>query len=389
MRRLLLAAAVLFAGCLAAVATPAQLEWPEPTAMTLYTVDESIGGWVGWRVRSGSTAPVTDAALEPVTALVNAAAPELGLEKLAVELEGPMSYVISLRQQEAGDGGRYSVFASGRLEGDTLLVSRTWFRLVREATAEPRGLAVLMPGMFGTPEDVVQRVENELRRSGWAVLRMLAPPARTTERFVLTVSPDLPTEAVAKTLATELDRRAAEPAYAVRAAIADAIRRRPALEPLSLVAIGMSGSAITMPAVLALDPGAFDAAVFVAGGTNSAAIARESNYKGWIDSVHVEWSEGEPTPRELAGFDAAYLAHARLDGHHLAPRLTELPTLVMHGTADRAVPARYGDELWRRLGRPERWTVPFGHELLFGSLMLRAPQIVSWLNEATADVDDR
>jgi hypothetical protein len=49
------------------------------------------------------------------------------------------------------------------------------------------------------------------------------------------------------------------------------------------------------------------------------------------------------------------------------------------------VPARYGELLWERLGKPERWSWGYGHQLLFWRLDGYAERIGEWMEER-ADV---
>ena len=56
--------------------------------------------------------------------------------------------------------------------------------------------------------------------------------------------------------------------------------------------------------------------------------------------------------------------------------------LLLHAAFDRIVPASTGDELYRRSGRPERWTYPLGHLGLFWWLPTQASRITAWVDDA-------
>lgn len=262
-------------------------------------------------------------------------------------------------------------------------IQRTWFALYDPATLEPRGTLVILPGMFGTPEPVINSLVLSMRQRGWSVLRMLSHPSRFTERVEIPVDTTHP-EHAAEELADLLTDRAAECAYAAHAAIAHAHTLRPALTERPTVLMGMSGGAIALPTVHALDPDRFDAAILIAGGVNFLRINIESNYADFIDAIHLDWTPnepglGKPTRAQADALCDAYLQRALLDAEFTAPLLASTPTLIIHASADRAVPAHLGDRLWTLAGEPERWTMPLGHELLFLTLPTQASRLDAWL----------
>src|SRR5690606_38269964 len=107
----------------------------------------------------------------------------------------------------------------------------------------------------------------------------------------------------------------------------------------------------------------------------------------WIGAAEVRFAHGDGAEgggaegqRELRD---AYLACAPLDSYHTARFLRDIPTLLIHGSRDRAVPAAAGDLLWERAGRPTRWSRAMGHETLFIGLLGQVASVVNWINEAT------
>jgi pimeloyl-ACP methyl ester carboxylesterase len=147
----------------------------------------------------------------------------------------------------------------------------------------------------------------------------------------------------------------------------------------------MSGGAIALSTVHALEPHAYDALIFIAGGSNFLMINQESNYSPWVEAMTFEYGEPRLDARDqkalFEAMSSRYLDHAPLDGHRLAERARGKPILMLHGASDRAVPARFGTELWERLDKPERWVYPVGHELLFVTLNAQTPRVLRWLNE--------
>lgn len=399
----LIVAALLLAGCAPAGLTPIPApapqrdgaRWPgrwgtfENGARGVIHEDARIiADWQGGRVPNGAELSPDLAEFEHLIALEEASTEPLP-EGIDFEVGG--CFVIQPAPGEhasaAGEHRQYLTFVSGEMDESTgrLKLQRTWFTFAEPEGRAPRGLAVLMSGMFATPRDVVDRAERGLLLRGWAVLRMLAPPSRTTERTVYTIPLDAPSDEAMRLIAADLDNRVAESAYAVRAAAAHVVRGSEALARGPRVIIGMSGSGIALPTIVADEPGAYDAAVIVAGGANSFSIARRSSYRDWIDSLGFEFTPREPTGAELAALDAAYLRFSRLDGAHTAGEMSSVPTLMIHGSTDTAVPADSGDLLYEKLGSVERWAMPVGHELVFAALPVRLVALLDWLESKTSE----
>lgn len=347
-----------------------------------------IVDWHGGRVPNHADVLPDEDELEHLVALEEASGVPL---PDGVEFEVGGGFIVQPISGEhasaAGEHRQYLTFVSGEQDESTghLRLQRTWFTFAEPEGRAPRGLAVLMPGMFATPRDVVDRAERGLLLRGWAVLRMLSPPSRTTERTVYTIPLDSGTDEMMQAIAADLDNRVAESAYAVKAAAEHVVRGSEELARSPRVIVGMSGSGIALPTIVAYEPGAYDAAVIVAGGANSFSIARRSSYRGWIDSIGFEFTPREPTGAELAALDAAYLRFSRLDGAHTAGEMLSVPTLMIHGSADTAVPADSGELLYERLGSVERWVMPVGHELVFAALPVRLVALLDWLEARTSE----
>ncbi|MEX2217856.1 MAG: prolyl oligopeptidase family serine peptidase, partial [Phycisphaerales bacterium] len=287
-----------------------------------------------------------------------------------------------------GGAGVHFKFVSARTwqsrqepEVRTLVLSRTWFALYEPTRAgDPAGVALVMPGLFNTPEPVIEHLIEQFRKRGWAVLRMMAQPSRFTERTTIRIDPQN-LESAAERAAAEMQDRVAECAYAAQAAFQHLGAEKPALAKLPCIAVGMSGGAMTLPSVVALEPQRYAAAVLIAGGADFVTIALESNYRFMVDSIRFDWPE-PPTDDQQKALAALYLQRAPLDSFHTAAALKGKPVLMIHGTHDAAVPAHLGDLLWERLGRPERWSEEAGHEEVFMRLPKKAGDILDWLDKA-------
>lgn len=245
-----------------------------------------------------------------------------------------------------------------------------------------RGVALVMPGIFGTPEGTLESLVASLRKDGWHVLRMLAQPSRFTQGVSWTIDPaasDAEIDALGKDIAETLTNRTAECAYAVEGAFRYVFMSNHDLAELPRVAIGMSGGAISLPTVVAREPAKYKAAVLVGGSCHYWLTNAHSTYADMIRAIHVEW-KAPPTMDQKRRIAEAYLRHAPLDAFHTAAALHDTPTLVIQANADSAVASVLGDVLWERLGKPERWIRPGEHLPLFIALIKDLPAINSWLD---------
>lgn len=343
---------------------------------------------------------------QDVDAWLAAGGPVAGAE---IELESVGSYVV-----EFGPNGRrfgttapmdeglsgYRFVAAERAPGaapgepDRLLISRTTFVLYEplgtgsvRSRAKPmppeswKGFAVLMPGIFGTPDPVLDALTRHLRLKGYWVLRMLAQSSRFTEHLEIEVDPDDGYDEPARRTAHALCGRAADCAYAVQAVAAQVLSTHPEMRKLPRVILGASGGGLTLPTVVALEPAQYRAAIIIAGGCDFWLINQRSNYSRGVGAIVVKWRR-PPTDEEVRRFDRAYLAQGPLDSFNTAGALRRMPVLMHYGSVDLAVQSTLADLLWERLGRPDRTVVQLGHEWLFASLGGRFTEMTDWLDRS-------
>lgn len=371
----------LVAFVMMAVASAAQPQaWPDRVGGSrgyLHVYEGTALSWFGRTIGARATGEVW-----PDAAAVAGFVEHAGIDPSTIEYEQRSSHIAGVfATSRPGDADRYryAVFVSGQpVNGGRHRLHRTWFRF--SAPEQSKGVAVVMPGMLGTPHPIIDRLEETLRGRGWGVLRMLVPPSRSTEHLPVEIDAGDPAQAI-KRLAEELDQRTAECAYAVEAALDWLASLGEPFADGPRVLLGISGTGMMLPAVLARNEHAFDAAVVLGGGANAFKILRESSYADTLDSVRVTWAGGAPTAGVLEELDSLYLQYAQLDAYTLAPMIGDVPMLLLHGANDRAVPAETGDLLWKRLGEPTRWSKPVGHELLFVGLALWAGDMMDWLDE--------
>lgn len=322
--------------------------------------------------------------------------------ELRILTEGEGAFVVRVDPRPPGPVARRRLntadltfrFVSAQPEPDgAIRLERTWFSYFAPILPSdrpdrtPKAIVLLMPGMFGTPEGVLIGLTTHMRSRGYGVLRMIAQPGRFTERLTLRLDAAVDFEPEVKRMTAVFDSREAECAYATEAAFEHLASVRPETRGLPRIAIGFSAGAITLPTVVAREPSAYSAAVLVGGGCHWWLLNERSNYRGMIDAVEVVWTE-LPTDAALARAGDIYLANSRLDPFNTAQVLRDVPTLVIQGLSDLAVPSPLGDALWERLGKPERWLMEGGHEVLFMQLPNSFERIGAWIDQRLGAKDE-
>jgi hypothetical protein len=314
-------------------------------------------------------------------------------DDLRVHFEGKNAFVMDVTLEIAGKPVSRSLQHDGVMAlcvmtltprtspdgGDTKHeLQRTWFSLFMPLAENDavlgvpvtRGVVLLMPGLFATPEGTLDRLTTSLRKRGLAVLRMWAQPSRFTQTLEFDITPADGLDDDAGRIASALDDRVAECAYAAKAAFAHIEKSRPELASVPSAVIGFSGGAMTLPTVVALEPERYAAAVMVGGGACFWQMNETSNYRTMIDAVRAKWPEGSKTDALTQELRTLVLSRSPLDSFHTAAVLRKagMEILVIQAILDEAVPAPLGDALWERLGKPPRLLLEAGHETLFMQL---------------------
>ena len=373
------------------------------TKGALIELDGPVPAWVGRRYGPNHHGRPAPRDLEQVARLAAGRTTEAGyrfrLEGPGGLVFGPIDEVIQTAERETrelaiDDDRPLRVFVSGRPvdvvgSGEHLEIERTWMTEHR-ADGAPRGVVALVPGLYGAPRALFDAFADRLADDGWLVLRILAPSSRFMETHELQLGGD-DLDGSVTTAASWFDERFAEVAYAVEAGLDEIERRDPSLRSKPRVLVGMSGGAISAPAVAArmIETGRpLQAAVLVAGGVDALGIAGTSSYTGWIDAVRFRWSDWEdgdvlPPSELLDEARGGYAEAASLDPGSLLWAFDGVETLVLQATRDEAVPVASGQALWEGLGKPERWTTWSGHLELFLRLWLSADGLVRWIDRAS------
>ncbi len=310
-----------------------------------------------------------------------------------------------VENQKTGEKKKYNMTIAGKKDPefasgeDHVELQRTWFTYRdpkgEEYKSEPVGMIILLPGMFGTPDVIIDGLEKYWHHQDYGVLRMRSHPSRFTQHAMMNVVSGNE-KSVARKAAAINDERVAEGAYATKAALDYVMNLRPGLQDKPIVLVGMSGGAMMLPTVYAYSPEAYDGAVLIAGGADFLMIAIESNYKAWIDAMVFDFKAGnkeprldtdlgKPTDEQLETLSASYLKKSKLDAYHTATEMTDIPVLMLHASADKAVPSSSGQLLYQQLGQPERWSYPIGHELIFAGLPTQVTRIDKWITKHVID----
>ncbi len=267
-----------------------------------------------------------------------------------------------------------------RIEREELL--RWYFRLETPSAAKfpmPRGLILHLTSIGDRRFE--RSVSTHLKDNGWAILHV-EPGRFHIPMLIDDNGASGRTLIEASKLAANLDEYAADYAYAVEGVLAHLSEIEPGVPQSPFVITGYSAGSLALPTIAALLDDKVDAAVFVGGGANVAGILIDSKLTTLVKRVKESRDVAEMN--ELRTLPERYLAESRFDPFHTARYLADKPVLMLHAQMDQIVPGKYGDLLYERLGRPERWSYPIGHIFLFWALPSQKQSIVNWIDRATS-----
>lgn len=239
---------------------------------------------------------------------------------------------------------------------------------------EPRGLIVCFHSLGGLSYE--RAVLYELQRRGW-MLVVAEFPWGAAASSTWDVQPAT-AESVGKTLAAGIDARLLRAAISAGAVCAYLRDTTPALAGKPTLVWGASAGSFAAPAAARRLHA--DGLVLVGSGANILDVAQKSTFFNGGIVLRPTGVRERDTPALIDRVIEAYRDHAALDPYALAPYLVRVPTLMIHAGEDDIVPAREGDLLWDRLGKPERWTLSCGHEMLFWRLGSLAQDIADWVD---------
>lgn len=302
-----------------------------------------------------------------------------------------------------GDGQREGPLDVRGLRRRAVLADEFQVRSPRVEAWPPKGIALVKHGLGGL--DYTRPVANELLSRGWVVIeseglswgferveraleeedREAGGPAdqraqRSGGGAARSTKPKAMSVDEASTAFAQGAQLFADIAYSWEAALAFVEKKCPALAGKPVVYVGISFGGIVGPTVVSRLGDRVKATVLAGAGANLMGIASESDIEG-LDLV-LTASDGKrimPGSENYRAISEMYLEKAAWDSYNTAPFLMGRPVLLVQGRSDTTVPSRYGDLLWERLGRPERWSAWYGHPLLIYFIGDHRREIVDWL----------
>lgn len=254
---------------------------------------------------------------------------------------------------------------------------------------QPKGTFVYLTGIVGlTPPE--KKLVDTFQDAGWHTIVSETSHNFFRRRHVTVDMQKFNTQAAQ--LGTDVNDHLADKAYTVEALLSYLRKKHPTAVNGPLVIAGGSAGAIAVPAV-ATRVGRADAIVLIGSGGNASRIVTESSlapitlYRPGTSSASIKpaWLSTDERNR----FAAAMHEQVDLDGLRLAQNWHKTPILMVRAELDEMVPAATNDELYEALGKPERWSMPVNHIMLFAALHLQSGMIYQWTTKAIDRVKHR
>jgi fermentation-respiration switch protein FrsA (DUF1100 family) len=252
----------------------------------------------------------------------------------------------------------------------------------RGVTCE-RGIVLALRPLSGAT--YTRSTINEMRERGWVVIESSLGFGVAGVGDHRDARNDADLDRFGAGIGELLNERLSEWAYGCEAMVQLVRQERPNLENKPIVVLGFSAGAIGAPTVAARLGEQVKGVVLVGGGVDVARIAQTSTLSDF--GLGVTFNGERVSGEKLDRLSDAYLKAATLDSFHTASSLRHTPALMLQAVADDIVPVQTGQELYERMGKPERWLFGGGHELLFLQLGWFDTKIADWVDghvQATA-----
>lgn len=186
-------------------------------------------------------------------------------------------------------------------------------------------------------------------------------------------------KATGRAIAAAIDDLVAENAYAAEAVLEYIDAHRPDLAELPTVLMGFSAGSLVVSTAAARLGGRIDGAVLIGGGADLFEVSQRTSLEGYRLAV-LDDEDQSVGWRALGEVHAEYLETTRLDPVRIGGALHGMPTLLVHATMDRIVPAATGRRMAEALGMPDRVRVRGGHLAMFWLLPRMVDRIDRWLD---------
>lgn len=252
---------------------------------------------------------------------------------------------------------------------------------------EPRGVIIWFHSLGGLALE--EACLTELQRRGWLIAVASFPWGMEPDLSLTLVGErDEDVAPAAKVAALAIDRHLAAAAYAAEAVRDYFYERSPAYKDKPLILWGASAGSFCVPAVAARLGSSVKGAILVGSGANLLAVSQGSTFfDGGVKIAYPRetragsaMAEQDRRARLKESLLREYAKATTLDPLATAAWLRGVPVLMLHGRTDEIVPAALGDDLWERLGKPERWVFSAGHEAMFWRLSSQATHIADWVD---------
>lgn len=264
---------------------------------------------------------------------------------------------------------------------------RTSFRVLPNGGVPPRGMLLFVGPLAG--HQYTRPLTQEFRRRGWLVIE-----SGTWTRKMKELADDqlrdqnasTETEAMRKKAVSGVSRalgRFMHDYASVYAAITTLIQRhRPSARGVPVVVLGASLGAISTPAIAETLPSPPSAVVMIGSGADMLSVVKEAPSD--VLDLTIELGGKRSSLKKLAGPEdiERFRESTPEDPYNAAGFLASVPTLMIHARDDGVVQSEFGDLLWERAGRPERWVFPCGHLPMFLVIGNYRTQIADWVEQA-------
>lgn len=228
--------------------------------------------------------------------------------------------------------------------------------------------------------DAEVRLMGEIHRELWEQVREELPSV--DRGFEIHPGDDI--DSKARLIASAIDTRLAEHAYASEALIDTLDALHPELAQKPVVVMGFSAGALTAPTIAArlheVFPDRKVLLVMIGGGGDLLSISRQSTMAR--GGIYLEPESGpEPSPEQLTQLQASYEAQVRFDPLVVASAIRDVPVLHIYGNTDTVIPTAAAERFNAAHANVDRLIHKGDHDTLFYFMSGQAGKIRSWLRD--------
>lgn len=254
--------------------------------------------------------------------------------------------------------------------------------------AQAKGIVIWLHSAGGTAYEAP--LCRRLVQMGWWVLESEFPwPLQRNQAYLIDHAEGAGLKRTAESLGREFDERLLIVSDAVNASL-KLLEESRGLGGLPRVVVGASLGGFTAPAVCAGLDRAPNGVAFIDTGADAIDLFRHSPLPDARVVLLVLDTPSRPgqrapsardlNPAEVADITREFDGASTLCPAALLPSLARTPALVVSATEDEIVRRASREALWEKLGRPERWQLNAGHEMLVYLLPHWGDEIAEWID---------